>query len=105
MSILKAIRKKIQEHHEGTCGCHHHDAAGKAASPSRITKDMIVREVADWFPQTVGVFGKHRVDFCCGGAHSIDQTARARGCRDVDALVADLNRAIGMDPAAPAQFR
>lgn len=60
----------------------------------KITKDMIVREVADKYPQTVNVFGKHRVDFCCGGAHSIEQTARARGCRDIEALVADLNRAI-----------
>ena len=60
----------------------------------KITKDMIVREVAERYPQTVNVFGKHGVDFCCGGAHSIEQTARARGCKDVDALVADLNRAI-----------
>lgn len=60
----------------------------------KITKDMIVREVADQYPQTINVFGKHRVDFCCGGSHSIEQTAQARGCRDLDALLADLNRAI-----------
>lgn len=61
---------------------------------NRITKDMIVREVVEKYPQTVHVFGKHRVDFCCGGAHSVEQTARARGCRDVEALVRDLNEAI-----------
>ncbi len=61
----------------------------------KITKNMIVREVADRWPQTVNVFGKHKVDFCCGGTHSIEQTARARGWRDIDALVEDLNRAIG----------
>jgi regulator of cell morphogenesis and NO signaling len=61
---------------------------------NKITKDMIVREVADRWPQTVSVFGDHKVDFCCGGAHSIEQTAQARGCRDIDALVSDLNRAI-----------
>ena len=55
---------------------------------------MIVREVADRWPQTVAVFGNHKLDFCCGGAHSIEQTARARGCQDIDALVMDLNRAI-----------
>jgi NnrS protein/Domain of Unknown function (DUF542) len=60
----------------------------------KITKDMIVREVADRYPQTVNAFGKHHVDFCCGGAHSIEQTARARGCQDINALLADLNRAI-----------
>jgi regulator of cell morphogenesis and NO signaling len=60
----------------------------------KITKDMIVREVAEKYPETINVFGNHRVDFCCGGAHSIEQTARARGCKDIDALVADLNRAV-----------
>lgn len=60
----------------------------------RITKDMIVREVVEKYPQTINVFGKHRVDFCCGGAHSIEETARARGCRDLEALLRDLNEAV-----------
>jgi iron-sulfur cluster repair protein YtfE (RIC family) len=59
-----------------------------------ITKDMIVREVADRWPQTLSVFGNHKVDFCCGGAHSIAQTAAARGCRDIDALLRDLNAVV-----------
>lgn len=63
-----------------------------------ITKDMIVRDVTQKYPQTISVFGNHKVDFCCGGAHSIEQTAKARGCADVDALVADLNRAIAQPP-------
>ena len=65
-----------------------------------ITKSMIVREVADRWPQTVAVFGNHKVDFCCGGAHSIEQTAQARGRRDIDALVADLNAAIEQSATA-----
>ncbi|MCS7048236.1 MAG: DUF542 domain-containing protein [Verrucomicrobiae bacterium] len=60
----------------------------------RITKDMIVREVVEKYPQTINVFRKHRVDFCCGGAHSIEETARARGCRDLEALLRDLNEAV-----------
>ena len=60
----------------------------------QITKEMIVRDVTNRWPQTVNVFGKHKVDFCCGGAHSIEQTARAKGCRDVDALLADLNDSV-----------
>jgi len=91
MSLLKTIRQKFASHHEAGCCC------GKSATtsaPEKITKDMIVREVADRWPQTVAVFGNHQVDFCCGGAHSIEQTARARGCKDIDALLADLNRAI-----------
>jgi regulator of cell morphogenesis and NO signaling len=59
----------------------------------KITKDMIVREVVERWPQTIAVFGNHGVDFCCGGAHSIEQTARARGCRDIETLIAELNRA------------
>ena len=54
---------------------------------------MIVRQVAAQYPQMMKVFGEHKVDFCCGGAHSIEQTAQACGHRDVDALLADLNRA------------
>jgi iron-sulfur cluster repair protein YtfE (RIC family) len=87
MSLITIIKNKFTKHHDGCC-CRH-DAA-----PTQITKDMIVREVADRWPQTVAVFGNHKVDFCCGGAHSIEQTAQARSCRDIDALVIDLNRAI-----------
>jgi hypothetical protein len=93
MSLIKTIKEKFAAHREGGCGCGHREPSAEAA-PKTITKDMIVREVADRWPQTVAVFGNHKVDFCCGGAHSIEQTARARGCQDIDALVADLNRAI-----------
>jgi regulator of cell morphogenesis and NO signaling len=58
----------------------------------KITKEMIVKDVLAKYPPTVNVFGNHRVDFCCGGAHSIEQTARARGCKDLDALIKDLNQ-------------
>jgi iron-sulfur cluster repair protein YtfE (RIC family) len=64
------------------------------AGKTEITAEMIVKDVTARWPQTIAVFGNHRVDFCCGGAHSIEQTARARGCRDVAALLRDLNTAI-----------
>ena len=92
MSLIQTIKEKFAAHREGSCGCGHREPSAEAA-PKTITKDMIVREVADRWPQTVAVFGNHNVDFCCGGAHSIEQTARARGCQDIDALVTDLNRA------------
>jgi hypothetical protein len=92
MSLIQTIKEKFAAHREGSCGCGHREPSAEAA-PKTITKDMIVREVADRWPQTVAVFGNHKVDFCCGGAHSIEQTARARGCQDIDALVTDLNRA------------
>lgn len=95
MSFMKTIKEKFAAHREGGCGCGcGHGESRAEAAPKTITKDMIVREVADRWPQTVAVFGDHKVDFCCGGAHSIEQTARARGCQDIDALVADLNRVI-----------
>jgi hypothetical protein len=93
MSLIKTIKEKFAAHREGGCCCGHGESRTETA-PKTITKDMIVREVADRWPQTVAVFGNHQVDFCCGGAHSIEQTARARGCQDIDALIADLNRAI-----------
>jgi iron-sulfur cluster repair protein YtfE (RIC family) len=94
MNLIKTIKEKFAAHHEGGCGCGGHRESNANASPTKITKDMIVREVADRWPQTVAVFGNHKVDFCCGGAHSIEQTARARGCQDIDALLADLNHAV-----------
>jgi hypothetical protein len=93
MSLIKTIKEKFAAHREGG-GCCGHGESHTEAAPKTITKDMIVREVADRWPQTVAVFSDHKVDFCCGGAHSIEQTASARGCQDIDALLRDLNRAI-----------
>ena len=92
MSLIQSIKNRFTAHHGHTCGCG--KPAGADKSPATITRDMIVRDVVAKYPQTVSVFGNHKVDFCCGGAHSIEQTAQARGCPDVDALVADLNRSI-----------
>jgi hypothetical protein len=91
MNLVAKIKSALTGAHHHGCGCQHHDST---ASASRITKDMIVKDVTARWPQTVAVFGNHKVDFCCGGAHSIEQTARARGCQDVDKLVADLNQAL-----------
>jgi len=93
MSLITTIKNKFTKHHEGCC-CGHEAGRDARVAPTLITKDMIVRDVTNRWPQTINVFGKHKVDFCCGGAHSIEQTARAKGCQDIDALVADLNQAI-----------
>ena len=91
MSLITTIKNKFTRP-ESACGCGGHAPQLQDGAP--ITKDMIVREVTAKYPQTINVFGHHKVDFCCGGAHSIDQTARARGCQDIETLLADLNRAI-----------
>ena len=60
----------------------------------KITKGMIVLDVVKKHPNTISIFGNHRVDFCCGGTHSIEQTAQTQGCQDIEALIADLNTAV-----------
>ncbi len=83
--------KLIEKIKGSFAGHQHHDSTEGA---TEITRHMIVKDVTARWPQTISVFGNHKVDFCCGGAHSIEQTAEARGCRDIDALVRDLNAAI-----------
>ena len=43
--------------------------------------------------ECAAIFQEHRIDFCCGGALSIEAAAKAKGV-DVDTLVAKLSRAI-----------
>lgn len=62
----------------------------------KITKQMGIQEVVDTYPQTVAVFFKHGLGCLgCAAAHfeSIEQGAMAHGL-DVDALMADLNKAV-----------
>lgn len=59
-----------------------------------ISKDMVIRDVVARHPETLNVFGRYKVDFCCGGAHSIEMTARACGVSDIDGLMRELNRVV-----------
>jgi len=59
-----------------------------------ITKEMIIRDVIRKYPETIHVFGNYRVDFCCGGAHSIEETAAACRVKDIRELLEALNEAI-----------
>ncbi len=38
-----------------------------------ITKDMIVNDVVNNYPQTNEIFTKYGVDTCCGGVQSIEK--------------------------------
>ncbi|MFQ5863086.1 MAG: DUF542 domain-containing protein [Candidatus Brocadiales bacterium] len=58
-----------------------------------ITKDMIINNVTRKYPSTLKVFAQFKVDSCCGGAFSIETTARADGV-DVDKLLEALNKAV-----------
>lgn len=63
-----------------------------------ITKEMTVREVTQHYPETISIFGEFKVDFCCGGGHSIEQTARACGVSDLESLLWSLNQVIAARP-------
>jgi hybrid cluster-associated redox disulfide protein len=61
-----------------------------------ITKDMSIIEVVQQYPATIEVFRKYGMGcFGCAAARfeNIEQGANAHGI-DIDALVADLNKAV-----------
>ena len=59
-----------------------------------IMPEMTVREVMDLFPATRSILMRHRLDVCCGGAHSVATAALARGL-DPDRLLHELRAAAG----------
>ena len=56
-----------------------------------ITKDMIVNDIIKKYPKTLAVFGKFKIDSCCGGGTSIDVAGKRDGA-DVYAMVKELNK-------------
>ncbi len=58
-----------------------------------ITKDMIVNDVVNKYPQTNEIFTKYGVDTCCGGIQSIEKTAAACNV-NLDEVLKTLNDAI-----------
>ncbi|HBS60176.1 MAG TPA: disulfide oxidoreductase [Firmicutes bacterium] len=61
-----------------------------------ITKDMSIIEVVQLYPATIEIFRKYGMGcFGCAAARfeNIEQGAAAHGI-DIDALVADLNKAV-----------
>lgn len=59
-----------------------------------ITKDTIVNEVINKYPETDKIFTRYGVDMCCGGVQSIEKTAIACNVKNLDELVDALNEAI-----------
>jgi len=58
-----------------------------------ITKDMIVNDVVNKYPQTNEIFTRYGVDTCCGGIQSIEKTAAACNV-NLDEVLKTLNEAI-----------
>jgi regulator of cell morphogenesis and NO signaling len=57
-----------------------------------VTKEMKIHEVTKKYPKTISVFGNFKIDFCCGGARSIEESAKSKGI-DLEKLLAELNKA------------
>lgn len=57
-----------------------------------ITRDQTINKVTHRYPDTVEVFNQFKVDACCGGAHSIAETAGANGLEDLTLLLHAINR-------------
>ena len=56
-----------------------------------ITKEMIVNDIIKKYPKTLAVFGKFKIDSCCGGGVPIEAAGKRDGA-DVDAMVKELNK-------------
>ena len=69
-----------------------------------ITKDMIVNDVVNNYPQTNEIFTKYGVDTCCGGIQSIEKTATACNV-NLDEVLKTLNEAIPKPEPEPEQSK
>lgn len=57
-----------------------------------ITRDQTINEITRSYPDTIEIFNRFKVDACCGGAHSIADTAAANRLEDLTSLLHSLNR-------------
>jgi iron-sulfur cluster repair protein YtfE (RIC family) len=58
----------------------------------KITKDMVVNDAIKQYPGTIGVFTHFNIDSCCGGAATIEDSAK-RDNAPLDELIEALNEA------------
>jgi iron-sulfur cluster repair protein YtfE (RIC family) len=58
----------------------------------KITKDMVVNDTIKEYPGTIGVFTHFNIDSCCGGAATIEESAK-RDNAPLDELMEALNEA------------
>lgn len=63
--------------------------AAKDERTDGIDPRMSVNQVVDRFPRTLGVFDRHGIDSCCGGAVSLAAAAERDGV-EVRQLLSDL---------------
>lgn len=56
-----------------------------------ITKNMPLAEIVKEFPKAIDIFNQERIDYCCGGKHSLEEALIEKNL-DVDAYVDKLNK-------------
>lgn len=66
--------------------------------PANITEDWTVNEVVGVYPKTLPVFGRYRIDSCCGGLKTLAEVASIHHL-PLDQLLADLQLVIA--PPSP----
>lgn len=62
-------------------------------STEKISKDMLVSQITNKYPQTLDVFYKFDIDACCWADNSLELAAEDRGA-DVNELLEELNKVI-----------
>lgn len=65
-----------------------------------ITPETTVAEIAITTPQTIRVFQRHHIDFCCGGKIPLDTACKTRGL-DVERVLTDLEAVLAPPDAPP----
>ncbi len=66
-----------------------------------IQTDKSVSSISIEFPQTVKVFARHNIDFCCGGDRSLSSACEARGL-DVESILSEIHQELS-GPDTPAK--
>lgn len=58
---------------------------------NRITKEKIINDVLEAYPQSLRVFAKYHIDACCGSYVSIEEGAKKVNA-DLASSLEELNR-------------
>ena len=69
-----------------------------------IEAKTAVREIAVRCPETLSVFDRHRIDYCCGGGDALSDAA-ARSGMALAELTRELEQVIANPPPAPTEER
>jgi len=58
-----------------------------------INPQLKVADICRFYPETLQVLAKYKIDLCCGGRHSLEETAQKHGI-DLAQLLRELEEAL-----------